>query len=616
MSLNHAQSRAVIHKDGPCMVLAGPGSGKTLTIAKRIEYLIAQYKVRPEEILVITFTKYAAKEMKERFRQVMGQAGIPVTFGTFHGIYYGILKWAYRLNQTNLLSDAEKYALIRQEALKLKWEDFEQAEDEKGYLQDLAAEIGNVKNNCYEIDAYKSLRYGEQRFRSLYQSYEREKRNLRKIDFEDMLIMCRDLFRRRPDILAKWQEKFTYILVDEFQDVNQAQYDVVRMLAAPKNNLFVVGDDDQSVYGFRGAKPGIMLEFGKDYPDAKRILLDVNYRSTAHIINGALKVIAHNTERFDKKILAKKEKGETIHVQEVKDPVEEGKYVLDRIRKYKEAGIPYGEMSVLYRSGMDVGALSEVLTEHQIPFVMKEKITSVYDHFIGTDIISYFQLSRGHYERKYFLRIANRPKRYISRESMREGRISYESLRNFYCDKDWMMERIDQLEWDMKMIRNQTPYAAIQYIRKGVGYDEFLREYAAGRGVSEEELFAVLEEIQQNSREYQTIEDWFTHVEQYRETLKKQRGNPGSRPGSEEGVALMTMHGAKGLEYELVFIIESNEGSIPYKKAGTKAAIEEERRLFYVAMTRAKSRLIISYVREKNGKDLTPSRFVEELLFL
>ena len=616
MSLNHAQSTAVAHRDGPCMVLAGPGSGKTLTIAKRIEYLITRYKVRPEEILVITFTKYAAREMKERFRQVMGTAGMPVTFGTFHGIYYGILKWAYRLDQSNLLTDEEKYALIRQEALKLEWEELAQAEDERDYLKELAAEIGNIKNNCYDIEAYESVRYGEQRFRRLYHSYEGEKKRLRKIDFEDMLVMCRSLFLKRPDILGRWQEKFRYILVDEFQDVNQAQYDVVRMLAAPRNNLFVVGDDDQSVYGLRGAKPGIMMEFAKDYPEAKKVLLDVNYRSAAHIVEGALRVIAHNEERYDKKIRAKKDKGETIHVQEVRDPMEEGRYVFGQIREYQKAGISYKEMAVLYRTAIDARALSEVLSERQVPFVMKEKITSLYDHFIGMDIMSYLHLSQGHYERKYFLRVANRPKRYISRDSMREGKVSYESLRNFYCDKDWMMDRIDQWEWDMKMLKNQAPYAAIQYIRKGIGYDEFLREYAAGKGISEEDLLTVLEEIQQNSREYQTIEEWFVHVENYKEMLEKQKAKGGREAADGDGVMLMTMHGAKGLEYEVVFVIEGNEGSTPYKKAKTKEALEEERRLFYVAMTRAKSKLIISYVKEKNGKDVSPSRFVEELLLV
>ena len=615
MSLNRTQSEAVAHKDGPCMVLAGPGSGKTLTIAKRIEYLITKYKVRPEEILVITFTKYAANEMKERFWQVMGKRGIPVTFGTFHGIYYGILKWAYRLNQENLLTDEEKEALLRQITAQLGFEPAGDLGDERDALKELAAEVGNIKNDCRDIETYESKRYGASRFRELYRLYESEKKKLRKIDFEDMLIMCRELFLKRPDILKKWQEKFGYILVDEFQDVNQAQYDVVRMLAAPEDNLFVVGDDDQSIYGFRGAKPGIMLEFARDYPKARRILLDVNYRSTVHIVKGALRVISHNQERYDKKIRSQKGKGETIHVQEVRDPAAEGDYVLETIREYRDKGIPYEEMAVLYRTSLDARALTESLAKGQVPFIMKEKINSLYDHFIGIDLMSYLHLSQEGCQRRYLLRIANRPKRYLGRDSM-EGKVSYESLRNFYCDKAWMIDRIDQLEWDMKMLRDKAPYAAIQYIRKGMGYDGFLREYAVSHKVSVEELMETADEIQQSAKEYRTAEEWFCHVEDYKKTLAEQKAKRWDQTKESGGVSLMTMHGAKGLEYGLVFIIAANEGNTPYRKARLMEEIEEERRMFYVAMTRAKERLIISYVKEKNGKDLNPSRFVEELLLV
>ena len=587
MSLNHAQTEAVAHNKGPCMVLAGPGSGKTLTIAKRIEYLIMKHKVRPEEILVITFTKYAAWEMKNRTRSICGPSSYAVTFGTFHGIYYGILKWAYRLNQSNLLSD-----------------------EEKDYLQELAIEIGNVKNNCMDIEEYEPVKYTTEKFRKLYRTYEETKKKYRKIDFEDMLIQCRDLFMKRPDILKKWQEKFQYILVDEFQDVNQAQYDVVRMLAAPQDNLFVVGDDDQSVYGFRGAKPGIMKEFMKDYPKARQILLDVNYRSSGYIVKGALRVIGNNKIRFEKKIEAFRKPDETVHVQEVKDPVQEAEYVLERIREYREKGVSYTEMAVLYRTNVDARAMSELMTEYQIPFVMKEHLNNIYEHFIALDMISYLRLSQGEYDRKYFLQIANRPNRYLTRESMKTGNVSYESLRRYYRDKDWMVDRIDQLEWDMKMICDKTPYAAIQYIRKRMGYDEFLKEYAAYRKISSEDLFAVLEEIWQNSKGYGTIKEWFEHIESYGKMLKEQN----KKNGEKEGVNLMTMHAAKGLEFDTVFVIEANEGSCPYKKATTDEEIEEERRLFYVAMTRAKRKLVISYVKEKNGKDLLPSRFVSELL--
>ena len=610
MSLNHAQTEAVAHNKGPCMVLAGPGSGKTLTIAKRIEYLIMKHKVRPEEILVITFTKYAAWEMKNRTRSICGPSSYAVTFGTFHGIYYGILKWAYRLNQSNLLSDEEKYRILREILPGIDWDQEPEADEEKDYLQELAIEIGNVKNNCMDIEEYEPVKYTTEKFRKLYRTYEETKKKYRKIDFEDMLIQCRDLFMKRPDILKKWQEKFQYILVDEFQDVNQAQYDVVRMLAAPQDNLFVVGDDDQSVYGFRGAKPGIMIEFMKDYPKARQILLDVNYRSSGYIVKGALRVIGKNKIRFEKKIEAFRKPDETVHVQEVKDPVQEAEYVLERIREYREKGVSYTEMAILYRTNVDARAMSELMTEYQIPFVMKEHLNNIYEHFIALDMISYLRLSQGEYDRKYFLQIANRPNRYLTRESMKTGNVSYESLRRYYRDKDWMVDRIDQLEWDMKMICDKTPYAAIQYIRKRMGYDEFLKEYAAYRKIPSEDLFAVLEEIWQNSKGYGTIKEWFEHIESYGKMLKEQN----KKNGEKEGVNLMTMHAAKGLEFDTVFVIEANEGSCPYKKATVDEEIEEERRLFYVAMTRAKRKLVISYVKEKNGKDLLPSRFVSELL--
>lgn len=608
MSLNHAQREAVSHHLGPCMVLAGPGSGKTLTIAKRIEYLIQKLEVRPEEILVITFTKYAANEMRDRFRKVMNGKFMPVTFGTFHGIYYGILKWAYRLNQENILTEEEKFSLLKEIAVKSDWSGDEDLIQNQDFVSELAEEIGNVKNNLKDIDTYVSKQYGMGRFRDIYKEYERTKQKFRKIDFEDMLVMTLKLFREYPDVLKKWQQKYKFILVDEFQDINQAQYEVIRLLAAPENNLFIVGDDDQSVYGFRGAKPGIMMEFKKDYPNAKQVVLNVNYRSTAHIVNGALRVIRNNRLRYPKEIKANLKADKTVHVQEVRDGAEEAHYVLDKIREAIRCGQKPEDIAVLFRTAQDARIIAELLVEYQIPFHMKEHLNNLYDHFIGQDIYSYLKLSQKEFDRKYFLQVANRPNRFISRDSM-EGRVSYESIRKFYCDKEWMMNRIDQLEWDMKMIENKTPYAAIQYLRKSVGYDEFLKEYSAFRQMNLEELKDVLDEIQERSKEFKTIKEWFEHVDNYKELLKEQVKNSSGN----DGVALLTMHGAKGLEFDTVYVIAANEGIIPYKKAQINDEIEEERRLFYVAMTRAKKQLTISYTKEKNGKAVKPSRFVNEL---
>ena len=607
MSLNPSQVQAVIHKDGPCMVLAGPGSGKTLTITKRIEYLIGKHHVSPEEILVITFTKAASIEMKERFVRLCGQKAGPVTFGTFHGIYYGILKWAYRMNASNILSEEQKYQLLKQVIGRMEID----IDDEKDFLQGIAGEIGNIKNNQIPLAEYESLNCSEEVFREIFEQYEKERKRLKKIDFDDMLVLVYELFKKRPDILSMWQRKFRYILIDEFQDINQVQYDVIRMLAAPENNLFIVGDDDQSIYRFRGARPDIMLGFKKDYPDTKELLLDVNYRSTKAIVNGAARVIRHNVNRYPKQIITTNEQGETVHIQEVRHPIEESKYVVSQIQEAKKRGIPSSEIAVLFRTNVEARALAETFMEYNMPFRMKERMPNLYEHFIAQDLTTYLKMALGDRSRKSFLAIMNRPNRYIGRDSVEGTTISFESLRKFYCDKDWMLDRIDQLEVDFRILKNMAPYGAIQYIRKHIGYDEFLKEYAAFRKINMEDLKEVLREIEERAKAFRTIEEWFTHIEEYSEELKRQSQQKETDP---EAITFMTMHGSKGLEFDLVFIIGANETITPYKKAETKEEVEEERRMFYVAMTRARKKLIISYTKERNGKSMAQSRFVGELL--
>lgn len=607
MTMNEEQKKAVTYGNGPCLVLAGPGSGKTLTIVNRIKYLIEEYKVRPEEILVVTFTRFAAAEMKSRLCALMGKQTLPVTVGTFHGIYYGILKWAYRMGQQNILSEEEKYQILRSAAGKQKMEVF----DEEDFIQDIAAEIGKIKNNRIDPDEFVSEKCSADAFREIYREYERQRKKLRKIDFDDMLVLCCELFTSRPDVLAAWQKKFRYILIDEFQDINRIQYDVIRMLALPENNLFVVGDDDQAIYGFRGADSSLMFRFREDYPEAAQILLGTNYRSTANIVRNSLKVIEHNEHRFQKDLKASRDNGACIHVQELKDPNEEAQYILDEIEKKEQEGTAPEKIAVLFRIHTDARPVVEALLERHISFQMKEHLPNLYNHFIGKDIQAYFRLALGERKRQDFLQVMNRPKRYIGRDSLSGNTVSFEEIRKFYCDREWMMDRVDQFEWDVKMLKKMAPYAAIQYIRKRIGYDDFLKDYALTHNVNKADLFDVLSEIEEAAKPYASIEDWFVHVQEYTEMLRlKER----QRSLKQEGVRLMTIHAAKGLEFDAVFLIEANEGRIPYKKAKTEKETEEERRLFYVAMTRAKDLLKICYVKTKNGKEVSPSRFVEELL--
>ena len=615
MKLNRGQDEAIKHGNGPCMVLAPPGSGKTLIVTERTRYLIEESGVRPDQILVITFTRYAAREMKERFERLTAGKNYPVTFGTFHSIFYGILKCAYGIGANNLMSEKESSVLLQEVLDQTDIESTPEVEDEEELVRELLREVGMVKNGLCHLKDFHSKYLTQDEFAEVFRSYEHQKKELKKFDFDDMLVQCYALFRKKPEILQGWQKRFQYILIDEFQDINRVQYEVIRMLAAPRYNLFVVGDDDQSIYGFRGAKPELMLYMKQEFPSLRTISLTVNYRSTEFITGAAARVILHNDTRFYKRVQSFRGRGQNVHVQEVLDEQEEAQYVTEEIQKKLDQGIKPGEIAVLFRAAVQVRMISEILSEHRIPFEMRDYVTNFYRHFIVKDMMAYLQLAAGKRDRSLFLTICNRPLRYLARNSMENRQVNFEELRKFYCDKDWMLDIIDQFDVDVRMMKNMAPYAAIQYIRKKIGYDDFLKEYAEKHQISWKQLMDVMAELEERSKNFKSYDEWEIHIAKYTQELEEQQAKARKIKGERENkVQLMTIHSAKGLEFEDVFVIHANEGEIPHQKAEKKDEIEEERRLFYVALTRAKNNLCISYITQKNGNSIKPSRFVEELL--
>ena len=615
MKLNRGQDEAIKHGNGPCMVLAPPGSGKTLIVTERTRYLIEESGVRPDQILVITFTRYAAREMKERFERLPAGKNYPVTFGTFHSIFYGILKCAYGIGANNLMSEKESSVLLQEVLDQTDIESTPEVEDEEELVRELLREVGMVKNGLCHLKDFHSKYLTQDEFAEVFRSYEHQKKELKKFDFDDMLVQCYALFRKKPEILQGWQKRFQYILIDEFQDINRVQYEVIRMLAAPRYNLFVVGDDDQSIYGFRGAKPELMLYMKQEFPSLRTISLTVNYRSTEFITGAAARVILHNDTRFYKRVQSFRGRGQNVHVQEVLDEQEEAQYVTEEIQKKLDHGIKPGEIAVLFRAAVQARMISEILSEHRIPFEMRDYVTNFYRHFIVKDMMAYLQLAAGKRDRSLFLTICNRPLRYLARNSMENRQVNFEDLRKFYCDKDWMLDIIDQFDVDVRMMKNMAPYAAIQYIRKKIGYDDFLKEYAEKHQISWKQLMDVMAELEERSKNFKSYDEWEIHIAKYTQELEEQQAKARKIKGERENkVQLMTIHSAKGLEFEDVFVIHANEGEIPHQKAEKKDEIEEERRLFYVALTRAKNNLCISYITQKNGNSIKPSRFVEELL--
>ena len=603
---NSSQQRAIAHLSGPMMVLAGPGSGKTSVIVERTAYMINEGDISPANILVVTFSRAAAKEMKERFLSFTGQKYTPVTFGTFHGVFYGILKQAYGFTAANILSDEEKSGILKELALNYGGD----LAEEGDFAEEIAKEISVVKGNKISLEHYYSSCCPDEVFRQIYQGYREACQSRRKLDFDDMILYCYELFTQRKDILAAWQKKFQYILVDEFQDINQLQYDIVRMLAQPQNNLFIVGDDDQSIYHFRGARPEIMLNFNRDYPEAETVTLNVNYRCSGQILASAMRVIGENKKRFSKKLSTPNQAGDAVMIREFQNPREEYLTVVSELRERLENGEKLEDTAILLRTNQEAEGLVGALMERQVPFNMKEKLPNLFHHWICRNLLAYMHFAAGEKNRKYFVEFMNRPNRYISRDALSLSPIvDFEELKEFYKNKDWMCDRITTLETHLRVLKGLAPYAAINFIRKGMGYEEYLHEYAEYRKIKPEELSEILDRLTESTRGMNSLEEWEAYIEDYTTKLEEQARRAEQE---REGVLISTLHGVKGLEYDFVYILNVNEGSMPYRKAVLEPAIEEERRLFYVGMTRARKKLALCYVRQQYEKKREPSRFLKE----
>ena len=606
MAFSKAQTQAIMHKDGPMMVLAGPGSGKTTVITHRVQYLTKEYGIDPGDILVITFTRAAAEEMRERYEALTG-GGSRVTFGTFHSIFFRILKLAYRYTADNIVREEQQMQFVRELAQAGGLE----PEDENEFAASILSEISSVKGERIELEHYYSKNCPDAVFRQLYAGYEDKMRRAGLIDFDDMMVLCLELFTERKDILSAWQRRYRYILIDEFQDINRLQYEIVRMLAKPEDNLFIVGDDDQSIYRFRGAKPEIMLGFERDYPGAGRILLDVNYRSTEEIVAPALRLIGENQKRFSKAIHTTGRHGKNVITKLWQDPGEENLAIAREIQLYLQSGVRPGDIAVLYRTNAGPRFLMEKLMEYNLPFRTRDTVPNLYEHWISRNILTYIRIAMGSRAREDILQVINRPKRYISRDAMPDETVSFEKMKAFYAEKDWIAERIESLEGDLRAIARMSPLAAVNYIRQGMGYDEYLIEYAAFRRMRPEELLETADELKESAAGFKTFDEWFAHIEAYKEELLRQAAQ---RRTETDAITLATMHSAKGLEFPIVYILDANEGITPHSRAMLDEDMEEERRLFYVAMTRAKTRLHVYAVRERYHKKAEVSRFVWEYL--
>ena len=648
---NPAQLEAITYvgKD-PVLVLAGPGSGKTYVITQRIRYLTEIQGISPEKILVLTFTREAAASMKERYlnfssvkqsnvSQTVKQSGVSqtsqtVNFGTFHSIFYQVLKQSTNFQERQMLTEVEKRKLLLPVIRKL----LPNCSDVwlNNYALQAVSSISFYKNSGKRKEATMRLPLElQENFEGIFSGYERERTKIGKYDYDDLLTDTKRLLHEGVEIRHYWQNRFEYVLIDEFQDVNPAQYEVIKLLAPPPKAVFAVGDDDQSIYGFRGADPDCMKKFEKEY-DARQITLGVNYRSRPEIVKASVKMISENKNRFVKKLISSQE----LETEKSKGKTTNGKAINVRgyrsreeeLQGIREACIEFlknhdeedrvietmqEKLAILFRTNRLMGRAALQLRQAGIPHEMREKTDNPYFHEIALDVFAYLKLAVGEGTAEDLIRIINKPSRYVSREMlstcrMRKGTqggmaLLEELSEQLEIQRGDVAEKLRILKKQLQNAGKYSAFPLMNYLRRVIGYDWWLTEARDGYGDRWAENMEILEWLTKEAIKHtdvrQWLSEWGTDNAEKDPCIEKKSGR----------IVLMTVHASKGLEFDKVLIPHCNERVFPHGNLQETAVMEEERRLFYVAMTRAKKELELTYVSGTKDRPEIPSRFLRNV---
>ena len=614
--LNENQLKAVEHVDGPCMVLAGPGSGKTRVITYRIANMVVNKDIKPTSILAISFTKASSMEMKNRALALSNDFRMnKVTYGTFHSVFFRILRYFENYNIESILDEKTKRIGLKNI---LKGLNIENADDDETIGQ-VINEISYVKNELMDKRDFKSEVLTSDEFIKVYNYYEEYKEQINKIDFDDMLIKTYELLKNNKSALDRVRSAYRYILVDEFQDINKVQFEALKLIANPNNNIFVVGDEDQSIYGFRGSRPDFLLEFEEYFLNTNKVLLDINYRSKGEIIDIANRLIEKNENRYEKVIKCGQGNGANVNYISPEDSEEEAVYIAKDIKdKIQEDYTEYTDFAVIYRTNIQSRALVDVFMDMRIPFVVKDSIVTIYDHWAAQDILSYLKIGVNPNSNKDWIRIINKPFRYISKDNLNLIKDEPDFINALInkCDlHPKQVKTINDLDIDISYVKGLNPKNAISYIRTTLDYDRYILDYCTNRKIKTNGLIEILNELESSATNFKTIQEYLDHIERVKSEIVDNKNNKET-----DGVIFTTMHSAKGLEFKNVYIIGANEGTIPHEKSyeiddeeKKNDQIEEERRLMYVAITRAEENICISSPINKYGKRVSKSRFMEDI---
>ena len=580
-----AQQEAICFGAGTMLVLAGPGSGKTAVITQRIRYLVEERHITPSDILTITFTKAAALEMKRRACQICRGAENAV-FGTFHSVFFQIIRSSSKFQNYSIMTEQQKLQILRP-LLKGKKLDCVQM---SSFCEQFLSDLSFYKNTGREREEKAGQNQAEQmQLHELRQAYEQCCRKRWLLDFDDILIYCHRLLTEDSGLRDRWENRFRYILIDEFQDINDVQYQIIKLLSANYENLFVVGDDDQAIYSFRGADPSYMHRFLEDYPKSRQVKLNINYRCGDRILALAARSIAHNKYRFEKEIKAGNSGENRVIATCFQNRAEELSFLTEEIMTHRNEGLT----AILVRTNRMAEQVSEACFRRQIPYQMREKKQDFYAQKCVVEVLSVIRFVAEGRNRSDFMAFMNKPVRYINREMLQKENVDLRALLE-ECREDPEQYRIIQkLQQDLAMVEMLDPFGAISYIRKVMQYDCCLSPGETGEKEKE-----ILDELLERCREFHSHTAFLAHIAAYRSKLEQESNR--KQPEADQGnakrnpVQIMTYHGSKGLEFDTVFLPFLNSGDVPHGRNLSTMELEEERRLFYVAVTRAKKSLYLS----------------------
>lgn len=588
------------------LVQAGPGSGKTFVIAERIRYLIEEKNVAPEHILTITFTKAAAEEMKNRCRKRCPRADRAV-FGTFHSVFYHILRTSEKYQNFSVLKEYEKKEIMK----RLLPKGDKTTQQHISACEIMLRKISRYKNNWPDEPE-------EDELKELFQRYTKVCREQRKLDYDDMLVCCHEMLTGDLKEQKRWQSRFDYVLVDEFQDVNGRQYELVKLLSEKNQNLFVVGDDDQAIYSFRGSNPLYMKQFLEDFPLCRQVKLEENFRSGEHIVTLAGRCISNNRNRLKKTIRAVSGIGDEVLIKGFEDEIKELEYIGQRVKEE-------GDRAVLVRTNRQAEMAAEIFYKMKIPYSMREKSRCFYENPYVHDIMAALRFAVLGQKRGDFMAFMNKPFRGITRDMLKEETIDLKSLGGIMRDMGMKEEacEIERMERFAALIKEMDAYGAVMLVYQGFRYKEYMDGMTEDGELKKEDLDNLIRELSERAKQFSGVKKFLSFADEY--IRKKASANSSSdscrekteisenaEPGKviENPLQIMTYHASKGLEFETVFLPMLCNGLVPHGHMLTPEQMEEERRMFYVAMTRAKRELVLSW----HGKEEEMSVFVKEIL--